>query len=237
MRLVKDPTEAAVNEWVRDRLNNVFVGLGHGQYITFQGAEIRGITAQLQGSGRGGSSTTVTWAALRAEALADLATLYATLVHASRHQSGAADAIKLDDLATPDDNADLNASTSNHGLLPKLGGGTVNFLRADGTWAAPSGGGTLIYFGSSSTGNDSYAISPTPALASYTDGTLVLLRADVGNTGACSLNVSSLGAKAIKRRGGAQDLDGNDIVADEIVLLAYDASLDLFQLLGLWRDR
>ncbi len=34
-----------------------------------------------------------------------------------------------------------NASTSQHGWLPKLGGGTTNFLRADGTWAAPSGGG------------------------------------------------------------------------------------------------
>jgi len=57
--------------------------------------------------------------------------------HASSHQSGGADAIKLDDLATPDDNTDLDASTSEHGLLPKLGGGTANFLRADGTWNPP----------------------------------------------------------------------------------------------------
>ena len=35
-----------------------------------------------------------------------------------------------------------NATTSNHGYLPKLGGGTTNFLRADGSWAAPSGGGS-----------------------------------------------------------------------------------------------
>jgi len=45
---------------------------------------------------------------------------------------------KLDDFATPDDNTDLNATTSLHGLLPKLGGGTSNFLRADGSWAAPT---------------------------------------------------------------------------------------------------
>lgn len=49
--------------------------------------------------------------------------------------------VKLDDLATPDDNTDLNASTGAHGLLPKLTGGTTQFLRADGTWAAPGGGG------------------------------------------------------------------------------------------------
>jgi hypothetical protein len=49
--------------------------------------------------------------------------------------------IKLDDLATPDDNTDLDATIVIHGLLPKLGGGTTNFLRADGSWASPPGGG------------------------------------------------------------------------------------------------
>ena len=49
--------------------------------------------------------------------------------------------VKLDDLAVPDDNTDLNATTGHHGLLAKLGGGTTNFLRADGTWAAPPAGG------------------------------------------------------------------------------------------------
>ena len=61
--------------------------------------------------------------------------------HASTHRSGGSDSIKLDDLAAPDDNTDLNATTSAHGLLPKLGGGSTNYLRADGTWAAPPGGG------------------------------------------------------------------------------------------------
>lgn len=63
------------------------------------------------------------------------------LAHKTSHQSGGSDAIKLDDLAAPDDNTDLDASTAKHGLLPKLGGGTTNFLRADGTWNAPAGGG------------------------------------------------------------------------------------------------
>src|SRR5687768_16158792 len=42
--------------------------------------------------------------------------------HATRHQSGGVDPIKLDDLAAPDDNTDLNASASAHGLLRKLSG-------------------------------------------------------------------------------------------------------------------
>jgi len=57
--------------------------------------------------------------------------------HQATHNSGGSDALKLDDLAAPDDNTDLDSTTSQHGLLPKLGGGTTNFLRADGTWAAP----------------------------------------------------------------------------------------------------
>jgi len=34
-----------------------------------------------------------------------------------------------------------NSATGQHGYLPKLGGGTTNFLRADGTWAAVANGG------------------------------------------------------------------------------------------------
>lgn len=61
-------------------------------------------------------------------------------LHSPTHAEGGTDELKLDDLGTPDDNTDLNATISAHGLLPKLGGGTTNFLRADGTWSAPAGG-------------------------------------------------------------------------------------------------
>ena len=46
-----------------------------------------------------------------------------------------AKAIKLDDFATPDDNTDLNASITRHGLLPKLSNNTRQFFRGDGTYA------------------------------------------------------------------------------------------------------
>lgn len=55
--------------------------------------------------------------------------------------TGAEYGLKLDDLLAPDDNTDLNATTLKHGLLLKLGGGTTNFLRADGTWSPPPGAG------------------------------------------------------------------------------------------------
>ena len=48
--------------------------------------------------------------------------------------------IKLDDLASPDDNTDLDASTSKHGLLPKFPNGApaVEYLCEDGNWSAPN---------------------------------------------------------------------------------------------------
>jgi hypothetical protein len=109
----------------------------------------------------------LTWANLKATLKTYFDTIYAALTHAARHKSGGADAIKLDELAAPTDITTLNATTSAHGLLPKLGGGTTNFLRADGSWAAPAGGG-----GSISTprvyyvelgGNDSTAVPGDPA--------------------------------------------------------------------------
>ncbi len=66
----------------------------------------------------------------------------APAAHATSHQSGGGDAIKLDDLAAPDDNTDLNATSSAHGLTKKLGAaGTA--LVSDGTnqqwgWAPES---------------------------------------------------------------------------------------------------
>jgi hypothetical protein len=50
--------------------------------------------------------------------------------------------VKLDDLAAPDDNTDLNASASAHGLLPKLSGNSAQFLNGVGGWSTPSGGAT-----------------------------------------------------------------------------------------------
>jgi hypothetical protein len=67
-------------------------------------------------------------------------TVYAALIHASRHKSGGADAITLDELATPTDVTTLNASTSYHGLLPKLSGVSTEFLNGLGSWATPAGG-------------------------------------------------------------------------------------------------
>lgn len=62
--------------------------------------------------------------------------------------------------------ADLNVFTSLlQGLVPASGGGTTNFLRADGTWATPGGGGTVTSF---SAGNLSPLFTTSVATATTT---------------------------------------------------------------------
>ena len=61
--------------------------------------------------------------------------------HNTSHQSGGSDAIKLDDLAAPDDNTDLNVSTSAHGLAPKLPNDATQYLDGTGSYSVPAGGG------------------------------------------------------------------------------------------------
>ncbi len=88
-----------------------------------------------------------------------------TLTAAGAALMEAAAPVRLDELAAPTDVTTLNATTSAHGLLPKLGGGTTTFLRADGTWAAPGGGanglGDFAFVHPS--GNDATAALGDPA--------------------------------------------------------------------------
>ena len=85
-----------------------------------------------------------TLASHSAKAHSDLSDAPAAAHHTKYLDSEAVTAVagivKLDDLAAPDDNTDLDVSTSLHGLVPK-GANVGNFLKDNGTWAAPGGGG------------------------------------------------------------------------------------------------
>lgn len=67
-----------------------------------------------------------------------LSTAQTPIAHNTTHQSGGSDSIKLDDLAVPDDNTDLNSSTSAHGLLKKLDNNSVHFMDGQGNWNTPT---------------------------------------------------------------------------------------------------
>ena len=72
--------------------------------------------------------------------------------HATTHKAGGSDAIALDMLAAPTDITTLNASTTAHGLLPKLSGNAAQFLSGAGTWLTAAAGGDEVFIGTADPG-------------------------------------------------------------------------------------
>jgi hypothetical protein len=93
------------------------------------------LTGDVTGSGTGSFAATIANDAVTNAKLANMAT--ATIK--GRTTAGTGDP---EDLTGTQATTLLDTfTTSLKGLAPASGGGTSNFLRADGTWAAPSGGG------------------------------------------------------------------------------------------------
>ena len=91
---------------------------------------------------------------------------YAQLAHAARHASSGADAVKLDDLAAPDDNTDLNASTAKHGLMQRYPG-TNSLLKGNGDWLVFPGTNSLLK------GNGDWLVFPGTAQVLKGDGSWI----------------------------------------------------------------
>lgn len=79
--------------------------------------------------------------------------------------------------------------------------------------------------------NDTYVITLSPVPAAYANGMVFRFKANTVNTGAATLNVNSLGAKAIVKNYNVVLADG-DIKANQIVEVQYDSVGDNFQLLS-----
>jgi hypothetical protein len=83
---------------------------------------------------------------------------------------------------------------------------------------------------SAATGINSLTITVSPAPTAYTDGDAYTFRAVSDNTGAVTLDVNSLGAKAVRRVGvsSMEVLVAGDILTNQIVTVYYYASGDYF---------
>jgi hypothetical protein len=83
--------------------------------------------------------------------------------------------------------------------------------------------------------NDTYVATLDPAPAAYETGQHYRFKANTANTGACTINFNSLGAKAIKKAAGGitTDLADNDIRAGQWVDVVYDGTnMQMQSLLG-----
>ncbi len=183
------------------------------------------LTSDVTGSGTGSFATTIANNAVTNAKAAQMA----TLTIKGNNTGGTANAL---DLTVAQVNLILPVFTSAlNGLVPLSGGGTTNFLRADGTWAAAGGGASPL-----TTKGDLYTFSTVDArlgvgangtvlMADSTAGTglkwgSVLGTGDViGPTGALADSIVSFdGAtgKLIKDNlitisGGTIDMQGGDL--------------------------
>lgn len=86
-------------------------------------------------------------------------------------------------------------------------------------------------YAATATGNDTYVITLSPVLAAYANGQRFRFKVDVGNTGAASLNINSLGAITLVTSVGTALVTG-DIVANQIVEVVYNSTGPVFQVLN-----
>lgn len=82
-----------------------------------------------------------------------------------------------------------------------------------------------LYYGADAGANDDYVVNPVPAYAgsAYYTGMVVAFKANTANTGAATLNVSSIGAATIKKA-VSSDLNDSDIRAGQWVTVVYDGT-------------
>jgi hypothetical protein len=78
-------------------------------------------------------------------------------------------------------------------------------------------------FGADAGANDDYAITLKQTPSAYVTGMLLMFSANTANTGACTLNVNSLGAKALKSLHD-QDPQDNYIEAGSVIMVVYDGT-------------
>lgn len=120
--------------------------------------------------------------------------------------------------------AEITADTAAGGTSARL------FVNPSTLVSSKYGRGLNYYsYAADSVGTDAYAITPSPAATAYTAGDVYVFKAGTANTGACTLNVNSLGAKAIKKN-VLQSLETGDILVNQIVSVVYDGTN--FQLLS-----
>lgn len=123
--------------------------------------------------------------------------------------------------ATPGSNTTLNGISVSDSSPPDTVDNMVRQLMADIRTAFDD-----LAAKNTSAGTDTITLTTSQTLTAYADGTVLGFIAGGTNTGAATLNVDSVGAKAVvKGDGSATALSAGDIVAGMPVVVVYDASV------------
>lgn len=107
--------------------------------------------------------------------------------HQARHNEGGLDELKLDDLGIPDNNTDLDASVSLHGLMQKYPNDASKYLDGSGTFSTVPGSTEATDTGmaeaqeSSALFEEILSLDGTVTITSLANGSAVSLSASVGS--------------------------------------------------------
>jgi len=91
------------------------------------------------------------------------------------------------------------------------------------TMISSADGLASVIFGADGGSTDTYVVTLSPVPASLTTGLTIVVKFNTLNTGPATINVNSLGAKAIKKFGGGALVTG-DIIANQVSILVYDGT-------------
>ena len=136
----------------------------------------------------------------------------------------------LSNISSWSTSAASNNSASPNGAPEGMAPSTVNdvireVMAAVSRWYEDAQGGLV----SSGTGA-AYTLTSNSTHAALADQSVLVFRAHLANTGAATLNVDSLGAKAIQSGGAA--IAANHIILDSLIAVAYNANNDTYDLLN-----
>jgi len=121
---------------------------------------------------------------------------------------------------TPITTADLNAAALPSVVLDgTVGASDIDAGAITNTKITP---GTICAVTTSGSAN-AYVASPSPAVPALTANTWLFIKSNFSNTGAATLNVSGLGAVAIKKLNNS-DLQAGDIQSGQEVVVVYDGT-------------
>lgn len=154
------------------------------------------LTGDVTGTGTGSFAATIAADAVTNAKLANIAT--ATIKGRVTAATG-----DPEDLTTAQATTLIDVVTSAlKGLAPASGGGTVNFLRADATWAAPpAGGGTSGAAVVTVTTNGAFEWSETVAAVGVTAGQRIMVsiasHADTDENSAETLDINTMSGTAL----------------------------------------
>ncbi len=133
--------------------------------------------------------------------------------------------------AAEDDQVDGSEYSAKHYATKAAASATSAASSAAGMEAATIKDGT--YWGYTTAGSaNTYTLTTSPTISSYAADMFYHIKVNASNTGASTINVDSVGAKNIKKYGGAGmvDLAANDLESGGVYTIIYDGTQ--FLLLG-----